>query len=130
MQENFANVKNDYIEIHNCYALESAVLNTDDYREYGGKTLSSWNLNLNMTHQYKQGREIKLFNDSTPYVTYAEMQSSEFLTKLNKNYQSGSSYKSFSTVTITEQGRTSTANIASRATIRRCRGLTIRSRRF
>ena len=106
MQENFANVKNDYIEIHNCYALESAVLNTDDYREYGGKTPSSWsNLNLNMTHQGLRGREIKLFNDSTPYVSYAEMQSSEFLTKLNKNYQSGSSYKSFSTVTITEQGQ-------------------------
>lgn len=106
MQENFANVKNDYIEIHNCYALESAVLNTDDYREYGGKTPSSWdNLNLNMTHQGLRGREIKLFNDSTPYVTYAEMQSSEFLTKLNKNYQSDSSYKSFSTVTITEQGQ-------------------------
>lgn len=106
MQENFANVKNDYIEIHNCYALESAVLNTDDYREYGGKTLSSWsNLNLNMTNPNRQGREIKLFNDSTPYVTYAEMQSSDFLTKLNKNYQSGSSYKSFSTVTITEQGQ-------------------------
>lgn len=106
MQENFSNVKNDYIEIHNCYALESAVLNTDDYHEYGGKTPSSWsNLNLNMTHQDKRGREIKLFNDSTPYVTYAEMQSSEFLTKLNKSYQSGSSYKSFSTVTITEQGQ-------------------------
>ena len=106
MQENFADVKNDYIEIHNCYALESAVLNTDDYREYGDKTPSSWyNLNLNMTNQNRRGREIKLFNDSTPYVTYAEMQSSEFLTKLNKNYQSGSSYKSFSTVTITEQGQ-------------------------
>lgn len=106
MQENFANVKNDYIEIHNCYALESAVLNTDDHREYGDKTPSSWsNLNLNMTHQGLRGREIKLFNDSTPYVTYAEMQSSDFLTKLNKNYQSGSSYKSFSTVTITEQGQ-------------------------
>lgn len=106
MQENFANVKNDYIEIHNCYALESAVLNTDDYRKYGGKTPSSWsNLNLNMTNPNRQGREIKLFNDSTPYVTYAEMQSSEFLTKLNKNYQSGSSYKSFSTVTVTEQGQ-------------------------
>lgn len=106
MQENFSDVKNDYIEIHNCYALESAVLNTDDYHEYGGKTPSSWsNLNLNMTHQDKRGREIKLFNDSTPYVTYAEMQSSEFLTKLNKSYQSGSSYKSFSTVTITEQGQ-------------------------
>lgn len=106
MQENFANVKNDYIEIHNCYALESAVLNTDDYCKYGGKTLSSWsNLNLNMTNPNRQGREIKLFNDSTPYITYAEMQSSEFLAKLNKNYQSGSSYKSFSTVTITEQGQ-------------------------
>ncbi len=106
MQERFSNVKNDYIEIHNCYALESAVLNTDDYRKYGDKTPSSWyDLNLNMTHQDLQGREIKLFNDSTPYVTYAEMQSSEFLTKLNKNYQSGSSYKSFSTVTITEQGQ-------------------------
>ena len=106
MQENFANVKNDYIEIHNCYALESAVLNTDDYCKYGGKTPSSWsNLNLNMTNPNRQGREIKLFNDSTPYVTYAEMQSSEFLTKLNKNYQSGTSYKSFSTVTITEQGQ-------------------------
>ena len=108
MQENFSNVKNDYIEIHNCYALESAVLNTDDYSKYGNgnKTPSSWyNLNLNMTNPNRQGREIKLFNDSTPYVTYAEMQSSDFLTKLNKNYQSGSSYKSFSTVTITEQGQ-------------------------
>lgn len=106
MQENFSNVGNDYIEIRNCYALESAVLNTDDYREYNVNKPQSWyNLNLNMTHQYKQGREIKLFNDSTPYITYAEMQSSEFLAKLNKNYQSGSSYKSFSTVTITEQGQ-------------------------
>ena len=106
MQENFSSVKNDYIEIRNCYALESAVLNTDDYREYSVNKPQSWyNLNLNMTHQDKQGREIKLFNDSTPYITYAEMQSSEFLTKLNKNYQSGSSYKSFSTVTITEQGQ-------------------------
>lgn len=106
MQENFADVKNDYIEIHNCYALESAVLNTDDYCKYGNKTPSSWyNLNLNMTNPNRRGREIKLFNDSTPYVTYAEMQSSDFLTKLNKNYQSGSSYKSFSTVTITEQGQ-------------------------
>ena len=50
-------------------------------------------------------RRIMLYNDSTPYLTYAEMQSSDFLTKLNKNYQSGSSYKSFSTVTITEQGQ-------------------------
>ena len=106
MQENFSNVGNDYIEIRNCYALESAVLNTDDYREYNVNKPQSWyNLNLNMTHQDKQGREIKLFNDSTPYITYAEMQSSEFLAKLNKNYQSGSSYKSFSTVTITEQGQ-------------------------
>lgn len=106
MQENFSNVGNDYIEIRNCYALESAVLNTDDYREYSVNKPQSWyNLNLNMTHQDKQGREIKLFNDSTPYLTYDEMQSSEFLTKLNKNYQSGSSYKSFSTVTITEQGQ-------------------------
>ena len=106
MQENFSNVGNDYIEIRNCYALESAVLNTDDYREYNVNKPQSWyNLNLNMTHQYKQGREIKLFNDSTPYITYAEMQSSEFLTKLNKNYQSGSSYKSFSTVTVIEQGQ-------------------------
>ena len=106
MQENFSNVGNDYIEIRNCYALESAVLNTDDYREYNVNKPQSWyNLNLNMTHQYKQGREIKLFNDSTPYITYAEMQSSEFLAKLNKNYQSGSSYKSFSTVTVIEQGQ-------------------------
>ena len=106
MQENFSNVGNDYIEIRNCYALESAVLNTDDYREYSVNKPQSWyNLNLNMTHQDKQGREIKLFNDSTPYLTYDEMQSSEFLAKLNKNYQSGSSYKSFSTVTITEQGQ-------------------------
>ncbi len=106
MQENFSSVKNDYIEIRNCYALESAVLNTDDYREYNVNKPQSWyNLNLNMTHQDKQGREIKLFNDSTPYITYAEMQSSEFLAKLNKNYQSGSSCKSFSTVTITEQGQ-------------------------
>lgn len=104
MQENFANVKNDYIEIHNCYALESAVLETDDYRAYG-KNPQSWSdLNLNRTLDWYD-RRIMLYNDSTPYLTYAEMQSSDFLTKLNKNYQSGSSYKSFSTVTITEQGQ-------------------------
>ena len=104
MQQAFTAVNNDYIEIYNCYALESAVLETDDYRAYG-KNPQSWSdLNLNRTLDWYD-RRIMLYNDSTPYVTYAEMQSSEFLTKLNKNYQSGSSYKSFSTVTITEQGQ-------------------------
>ncbi|WP_417402535.1 GLUG motif-containing protein [Hominenteromicrobium sp.] len=104
MQQAFTAVNNDYIEIYNCYALESAVLETDDYRAYG-KNPQSWSdLNLNRTLDWYD-RRIMLYNDSTPYVTYAEMQSSDFLTKLNKNYQSGSSYKSFSTVTITEQGQ-------------------------
>lgn len=104
MQQAFTAVNNDYIEIYNCYALESAVLETDDYRAYG-KNPQSWSdLNLNRTLDWYD-RRIMLYNDSTPYLTYAEMQSSEFLTKLNKNYQSGSSYKSFSTVTITEQGQ-------------------------
>lgn len=104
MQQAFTAVNNDYIEIYNCYALESAVLETDDYRAYG-KNPQSWSdLNLNRTLDWYD-RRIMLYNDSTPYLTYAEMQSSEFLTKLNKNYQSGSSYKSFSTVTVTEQGQ-------------------------
>lgn len=104
MQQAFTAVNNDYIEIYNCYALESAVLETDDYRAYG-KNPQSWSgLNLNQTLDWYD-RRIMLYNDSTPYLTYDEMQSSEFLTKLNKNYQSGSSYKSFSTVTITEQGQ-------------------------
>lgn len=104
MQQAFTAVNNDYIEIYNCYALESAVLETDDYRAYG-KNPQSWSdLNLNRTLDWYD-RRIMLYNDSTPYLTYAEMQSSEFLTKLNKNYQSGTSYKSFSTVTITEQGQ-------------------------
>lgn len=104
MQQAFTAVNNDYIEIYNCYALESAVLETDDYRAYG-KNPQSWSdLNLNRTLDWYD-RRIMLYNDSTPYLTYAEMQSSDFLTKLNKNYQSGSSYKSFSTVTITEQGQ-------------------------
>lgn len=104
MQQAFTAVNNDYIEIYNCYALESAVLETDDYRAYG-KNPQSWSdLNLNRTLDWYD-RRIMLYNDSTPYLTYAEMQSSEFLTKLNKNYQSGASYKSFSTVTITEQGQ-------------------------
>ena len=104
MQQAFTAVNNDYIEIYNCYALESAVLETDDYRAYG-KNPQSWSgLNLNRTLDWYD-RRIMLYNDSTPYLTYDEMQSSEFLTKLNKNYQSGSSYKSFSTVTITEQGQ-------------------------
>ena len=105
MQEDFADVKNDYIEIYNCYALESAVLKTDDYLAYGRNNRNWYNLNLNMTHQDKWGREIKLYNDSKPYLTYAEMQSGDFLTKLNKNYQSGAGYMSFSTVTVTEQGQ-------------------------
>ena len=104
MQQAFTAVNNDYIEIYNCYALESAVLETDDYRAYG-KNPQRWSdLNLNRTLDWYD-RRIMLYNDSTPYLTYDEMQSSEFLTKLNKNYQSGSSYKSFSTVTITEQGQ-------------------------
>lgn len=104
MQQAFTAVNNDYIEIYNCYALEPAVLETDDYRAYG-KNPQSWSdLNLNRTLDWYD-RRIMLYNDSTPYLTYAEMQSSDFLTKLNKNYQSGSSYKSFSTVTITEQGQ-------------------------
>lgn len=104
MQQAFTAVNNDYIEIYNCYALESAVLETDDYRAYG-KNPQSWSgLNLNRTLDWYD-RRIMLYNDFTPYLTYDEMQSSEFLTKLNKNYQSGSSYKSFSTVTVTEQGQ-------------------------
>lgn len=104
MQQAFTAVNNDYIEIYNCYALESAVLETDDYRAYG-KNPQSWSgLNLNRTLDWYD-RRIMLYNDSTPYLTYAEMQSSEFLAKLNKNYQSGSSCKSFSTVTVTEQGQ-------------------------
>lgn len=104
MQQAFTAVNNDYIEIYNCYALESAVLETDDYRAYGKNPQSRSDLNLNRTLDWYD-RRIMLYNDSTPYLTYAEMQSSDFLTKLNKNYQSGSSYKSFSTVTITEQGQ-------------------------
>ena len=89
--------------------LKSAVLETDDYaciwRIKLLKVGSRPEISTMDVLDWYDRRIMLLQSISTPYLTYAEMQSSEFLTKLNKNYQSGSSYKSFSTVTITEQGQ-------------------------
>ena len=125
MQEEFAMVSDgkDHVVIQNCYVLESSAVNTDDYKSY--KNESDWSdwKNFNVNHNVRQigekfwdsthgrwvywyDRRIEVTGQSaSPYISYEQMQNGTLLSYLNKNYQSGSSYKSFSTVTITEQGQ-------------------------
>ena len=123
MQEWFASVQNDYIVIKNCYALNSAVTQTDDYKAFGNQSNWSGTYNLNQTHyasgpnqQYqwisdgKQSvrvdywdRRIEITDQSaSPYMSYEDMSNGTLLKYLNKN--SAKDGISFSTVTVTEQG--------------------------
>lgn len=75
MQEDFGAVSNDYIVITNCYALESSVTETDDYKYLNGKKPASYNgLNLNRTLQNRNERRIELNNDRSPYLNYQQME--------------------------------------------------------
>lgn len=75
MQEDFGAVSNDYIVITNCYALESSVTQTDDYKYLNGKKPASYNgLNLNRTLQNRNERRIELNNDRSPYLNYQQME--------------------------------------------------------
>ena len=115
MQEWFSPVQNDYIVIKNCYALNSAVNQTDDYKAYSNQQNWSGTYNLNRTN-YVSGpnqkwngnqdywsRRIEITDQSaSPYMSYEDMSNGTLLKYLNKN--SAKDGISFSTVTVTEQG--------------------------
>lgn len=103
------------VRIYNCYALKDKVSGTSDYQNFSGYT--SFNgTDINTFHKDNTCR-VLVYNDSTMYLTYDEMQNA--LTKLNKGditvsyeYESGNSDTTattavagdFNTVTTTEQG--------------------------
>ena len=102
-----ASVEIDYIQIYNCYALDSTSLKSDDYA--GLKNERTYqNVNLNRTHPDESGywwtqRRVELINDRNPFLTYAEM--CEKLQGYLNNGVSGGNRK-FSTVTVSENGYT------------------------
>lgn len=119
MQEWFASVQNDYIVIKNCYALNSAVTQTDDYKAYSNQQNWSGTYNLNRTHytsgprqnyQWIDGKNVDYWDrrieitdqSASPYMSYEDMSNGTLLEYLNKN--SAKDGISFSTVTVTEQG--------------------------
>lgn len=68
---------NDKVKIVNCYALQSAVANSEDYKycgawqdsQFEGKTV-----NLNLQEPGNSLREIILENSRSPYLTYDQME--------------------------------------------------------
>ena len=65
---------NDQVEIINCYALQSAVSKSDDYKKFGTKPDTAFsNANLNSVHPWVNYRRIILKNDRSPYLTYDQM---------------------------------------------------------
>ena len=65
---------NDQVEIINCYALQSAVSKSDDYKKFGTKPDTAFsNVNLNSVHPRVDYRRIILKNDRSPYLTYDQM---------------------------------------------------------
>ena len=100
-------VEIDYIQIYNCYALDSTSLKSDDYAVLKNKR-DYQNVNLNRTHPDTSGkwwtqRRVELINDRNPFLTYAEM--CEKLQGYLNNGVSGGNRK-FSTVTVSENGYT------------------------
>ena len=65
---------NDQVEIINCYALQSAVSKSDDYKMFGTKPDTAFNdVNLNSVQPWVGYRQIILKNDRSPYLTYDQM---------------------------------------------------------
>ena len=70
----YADAENDYIIIKNCYALDSAARNTDDYKQITEEETNTFRgINLNTTWRNETGRRIELQNDRNPYLSYHEM---------------------------------------------------------
>lgn len=102
-----ASVEIDYIQIYNCYALDSTSLKSDDYAVLKNER-NYQHVNLNRTHPDESGywwtqRRVELINDRNPFLTYAEM--CEKLQGYLNNGVSGGNRK-FSTVTVSENGYT------------------------
>lgn len=100
-------VEIDYIQIYNCYALDSTSLKSDDYAVLKNKRKYQ-HVNLNRTYPDESGkwwtqRRVELINDRNPFLTYAEM--CEKLQGYLNNGVSGGNRK-FSTVTVSENGYT------------------------
>ncbi len=66
----------DKVKIINCYALQSAVSQSEDYREFGNKndTYFQNGQDINVHQNRKTERAIILKNDRNPYLTYEQMQ--------------------------------------------------------
>ena len=88
-----------YITIQNSYALDSAVKNTDDYRNYSAWADDAWG-NLNVNRKSNDSRRgIYFENGVKPYLTYETMRSSgedSLISYLNSSY--------FGWVTVEENG--------------------------
>lgn len=107
-------VEIDYIQIYNCYALDSTSLKSDDYYVLAYKKQYK-NVNLNRDHDADRSgtgtrsydwwtdRRVELINDRNPFLTYAEM--CEKLQGYLNNGVSGGN-REFSTVTVSENGYT------------------------
>ncbi len=103
MQRNFTLIDNPVIYIVNCYALDTAAAQSEDYknRYLGIKNIdwSNWNMNawgreLPDTTPERQNRAIMIRNDRCPYLTYQQMTDS-----LQGYLNSG-----FGKVTVSENG--------------------------
>ena len=97
MQQTFTTIKKSAAELRNCYALRATAENADDYREYQNKQNWSGGQNLNVLDRWSGDRQIMLYNETTPYLTYSEM-GDEMLSKLTANGGV------FDTVTVRESG--------------------------
>ena len=90
------------VRIYNCYALESKVQNTDDYKNKRNSGWSTNGVNLNYRNN-GTGRSINIYNTSTPYVSYEAMEGQSFANTLNRSY-AGIPALNYGTVTVTEHG--------------------------
>lgn len=95
------NVTNDYIEIYNCYALDSTAKNGDDYKQLIDlkKNGNFYNINLNNILPSRTDRRVQMYNRNNPIVTYAEMRTI-LMDQLNSGITG--SIATFAPVTTTE----------------------------
>ncbi len=80
MQKDFGVIGKGYIEISNCYALDSSAQLADDYVRWAQKSDEDFkNKEVNLNPFNSAGdRKIILRNDRNPYLSYSEMQKALF----------------------------------------------------
>ena len=80
MQKDFGVIGKGYIEISNCYALDSSAQLADDYARWAQKSDEDFkNKEVNLNPFNSAGdRKIILRNDRNPYLSYSEMQGALF----------------------------------------------------